>query len=61
MQDDEAAKPVAHFILGQDLALLSVAELERAITLLQDEITRLEAQIAEKLASRDAADAFFKR
>lgn len=61
MDDQDADKPAAPFVLGQDLALLSVAELERTIALLRDEISRLEADIAQKMASRDAADAFFKR
>ena len=61
MDDEEADRPAAPFVVGQDLALMSVAELERTIALLRDEIARLEADIAQKTASRDAADAFFKR
>ena len=59
-EDAPRAKPPAHQI-GQDLALLSVGELEERIGLLRDEIGRLEAAIKSKRASLDAAGAFFKR
>jgi len=58
--DDRPKKKIAHEI-GQDLALLSLKELEERIALLQDEIARLEAARAKKEASRSAADQFFKR
>jgi uncharacterized small protein (DUF1192 family) len=59
--DDEErpAKKVAHEI-GQDLALLSVEELNDRIGLLKAEIGRLEGALASKRASRDAASRFFK-
>jgi uncharacterized small protein (DUF1192 family) len=59
MDDDKPQKKVAHEI-GQDLALLSVGELEARIGLLREEIGRLEAAIDSKRASKDAANAFFK-
>ncbi len=52
--DDRPKKKIAHEI-GQDLALMSVAELNERIALLQEEIARLEADIAKKQASRSAA------
>jgi len=58
--DDRPKKKVSHEI-GQELALLSVAELESRIALMREEIARLEADIAKKQASRSAADQFFKR
>jgi uncharacterized small protein (DUF1192 family) len=58
--DDRPKKKVSHEI-GQELALLSVAELEGRIALMREEITRLEADIVKKQASRSAADQFFKR
>lgn len=61
MDDQTADKPAKGFVIGQDLALMSVAELERTIALLREEIGRLEADMTQKAASRDAADAFFKR
>jgi uncharacterized small protein (DUF1192 family) len=57
--DDRPPKKVAHEI-GQDLALLSVEELNDRIGLLKTEIGRLEAALAGKRASRDAASRFFK-
>jgi uncharacterized small protein (DUF1192 family) len=59
-EDDRPKKKIAHEI-GQDLALLSLAELNERIAVLQDEIARLEVARAKKQASRSAADQFFKR
>ena len=58
--DDRPKKKIAHEI-GQDLALLSVRELDERIGLLQEEIARLEADKIKKQATRSAADQFFKR
>jgi uncharacterized small protein (DUF1192 family) len=58
--DDKPKKKLAHEI-GQDLALLSLKELDERIAVLQDEIARLETARAKKQASRSAADQFFKR
>jgi uncharacterized small protein (DUF1192 family) len=59
-EDDRPKKKIMHEI-GQDLALLSVKELQERIALLKEEIARLEANIAGKQASRSAADQFFKK
>ena len=58
--DDRPKKKITHEI-GQDLALLSVAELNERIALMREEIARLEADIAKKQSSRSAADNFFKK
>jgi uncharacterized small protein (DUF1192 family) len=58
--DDLPKKKVTHE-MGEDLALLSAAELSARIALLRQEITRLEAEIAKKRASKSAADTFFKK
>lgn len=58
--DDRPRKKVAHEI-GQDLALLSIAELNERIALLKEEIARLEADIVKKEAKRSAAEAFFRK
>jgi len=58
--DDRPKKKIAHEI-GQDLTLLSVAELNERIALLREEIARLEADIVKKQSSRSAADQFFKK
>ena len=58
--DDKPKKKITHEI-GQDLSLLSVEELAARVQLMHDEISRLEADMASKRASRSAADQFFKR
>jgi len=58
--DDRPKKKIVHEI-GQDLALLSVGELNERIALLKEEIARLEAAVSSKQASRDVASQFFKR
>jgi uncharacterized small protein (DUF1192 family) len=59
-EDDRPKKKIVHEI-GQELALLSVKELQERIALLQEEIGRLEEAIARKQASRNVADTFFKK
>ena len=59
-EDDRPKKKIAHEI-GQELALLSVAELSERIALLKEEIARLEAARDKKQVSRSAADQFFKK
>jgi uncharacterized small protein (DUF1192 family) len=58
-EDDRPKKKKAHEI-GQDLTLLSVDELAERVALLKEEIARLEANMAQKRASRSTADQFFK-
>ena len=58
--DDLPKKKIVHE-LGQDLALLSVGELDERINLLKEEIARLEAEMKRKSASKSAADMFLKK
>jgi uncharacterized small protein (DUF1192 family) len=58
--DDRPKKKIVHEI-GQELALLSVRELEDRIALMKEEIARLQASIESKQASRGVADTFFKK
>jgi uncharacterized small protein (DUF1192 family) len=58
--DDRPKKKIAHEI-GQELALLSVKELDERIALLKDEIARLDEAKAKKQTSRSVADQFFKK
>jgi uncharacterized small protein (DUF1192 family) len=63
MRDDDidrAGKKVVHEI-GQDLSLLSVAELDDRMEALREEIERLRLARQAKEAARGAADAFFRR
>jgi uncharacterized small protein (DUF1192 family) len=59
-EDDRPKKKIVHEI-GQDVALLSVKELQERIALMQEEIRRLEADISRKQTSRNVADQFFKK
>jgi uncharacterized small protein (DUF1192 family) len=58
--DEELPKKKSHEI-GEDLAALSLDELDVRIELLRNEIRRIEDAIKSKRASATAADAFFKR
>jgi uncharacterized small protein (DUF1192 family) len=59
-EEDRPKKKLVHEI-GQELSLISVAELNERIALLREEIARLEADIAKKQSSRASADQFFKK
>ena len=59
--NDELPKKKPVHEIGQDLSLLSVEELAERIAALKAEITRLEASMTAKRASRTSADQFFKR
>jgi uncharacterized small protein (DUF1192 family) len=61
IDEDDRPRPKVTHEIGQDLALLSVQELDARIALLRSEIERLEADIARKRSTRAAADQFFKR
>ncbi|MGJ3263910.1 MAG: DUF1192 domain-containing protein [Salinarimonas sp.] len=52
-------RPDTH-VIGQDLAHLSIEELDERITAMETEIGRLREAKAKKQDSRSAADAFFK-
>jgi uncharacterized small protein (DUF1192 family) len=58
--EDRPKKKIVHEI-GQDLTLLSAAELTDRVGILKDEIARLEADMARKRAMKSAADSFFKK
>jgi uncharacterized small protein (DUF1192 family) len=45
----------------RDLSLMGIAELEAYIAELENEITRVRAEIAAKLGQRRGAEALFKR
>jgi len=57
--DDKPRRKISHEI-GQDLSLLSVEELNERVALLSAEIERLQAAVARKRASKDAANSVFK-
>lgn len=53
-------RPVPPHEIGQDLSLLSIAELEERVAALRAEIMRLETAKAHKLAAQGTARSFFK-
>jgi uncharacterized small protein (DUF1192 family) len=61
MFDEEAPKKKIAHALGEDLAALSIHELEERIGLLRAEISRLEESIAAKRQSEKVAASFFKK
>ncbi len=58
--DDIRPKPKPGIVIGEDLSMLSVEELEGRITTLKDEIIRIEEAVASKRASREQASSVFK-
>ena len=60
MDPDEPTKKKADMVIGESLEAISLAELEHRIHALESEIQRVRAEIGRKLASRNAADAFFR-
>jgi uncharacterized small protein (DUF1192 family) len=59
--DDNAPRSMRVHEIGQDLSLLSVDELKERINQLKNEIARLEAELAAKGSTRNAAEALFRR
>ena len=57
--EDEAPRPLKGHTIGEDLASLSVHELEARIALMRREIERLQQEIAAKSAQKAAADLIF--
>ena len=59
--EDDRPKPKSVHEIGQDLSMLSLAEIDERIAVLKAEIERLAEARAKKDASRSAADAFFRK
>lgn len=59
--EDDRPKPKSLHEIGQDLSMLSLAEIDERIAMLKAEIERLVEARARKDASRSAADAFFRK
>ena len=47
------------FEIGEDLYAISVAELEKRLVVLDDEISRIKTELLKKQSERDAADSIF--
>ena len=54
-------KPKAETAIGEDLSTMSAHELEARIATLEAEIVRTKDALRLRLATKSAADAFFKR
>lgn len=62
MEFDEPRRPANNdIVLGADLSLLSVEELEARIAALKAEIARIESALAAKRSSLSAAQSVFRR
>jgi uncharacterized small protein (DUF1192 family) len=59
--EDDRPKPKSVHEIGQDLSMLSLAEIDHRVEALRAEIERLAEARAKKDASRSAADAFFRK
>lgn len=60
MDPDDLPKPKPAVTVGDNLDLMSIADLEQRIEILESEIARIRQAIAQKRASKSAADAFFR-
>lgn len=54
-------KKAPEIVLGEDLSAMSEFELSARIARLEEEIARCREAIAQRQATKSAADAFFKR
>ena len=60
MDPDDLPKPKPVITIGENLDMVSLAELAQRIEALESEIVRVKAAITAKRASKSAADAFFR-
>jgi len=61
MDLDEPRKKLPDIVLGQDISALSAHELESRIARLDEEIARCREAIKARLATKSAAESFFKK
>lgn len=54
-------KPAPEIVIGQDISTLSVAELENRIAELEAEIVRSKEALKARAATKNAAEAVFRR
>jgi len=61
LDDSEPRNKLPDIVLGQDISTLSAHELEKRIVRLEEEIARCKVAIAERNATKSAAESFFKK
>lgn len=61
MEPDEPRKKLPDIVLGEDISALSAHELDARIARLEEEIARCRSAIAQRHATRSAAENFFKK
>ena len=59
--EDDRPKAKSIHEIGQDLSMLSLADIDQRVEALKAELERLDEARAKKDASRSAADAFFRK
>ena len=60
-EEEELSNPIAAYLIGQDLSLMSVDEIDETITALNDEIKRLTEERSSKETHISEAEALFAR
>lgn len=58
-EEEQVSSPVATYMIGQDLSLMSVDEIDETIKTLNDEIQRLKEDRKSKEAHISEAEALF--
>ena len=61
LDDLEPRKKLPDIVLGQDISTFSAHELEKRIARLEEEIARCRVAIKDRLATKSAAENFFKK
>ena len=61
LDDLQPPKKLPDIVLGQDISALSAHELESRIARLEEEIARCGEAIKARLATKSAAESFFKK
>ncbi len=61
MDEERSVKKTADIVIGEDLSLLSLEELEERISACEKEIERIRSELNDKKSSLAAANAIFKQ
>ena len=61
LDEERLGKKTGNIVIGEDLSLLSVEELEERIAECENEIERVRSELTAKKSSISAANAIFKQ